>query len=829
MSLAANSPGQERVPLADILAALTRNGAQLIYSTQLVPPELRAIPPPAGLPLTETLRQLLTPLGLEARALPNGAYVIARASPTQGLLTITVTLDRAGQLEPLPGAAVELAGTRRRAVSDDKGRVVFEELPWGRYRLLARFGGLKTVQRTVELTAAAPAGVIELRLTWISTLSEIRIEASRPDIGATNAIVTDRDSIETSPTTSSDAARALQLLPGTAAAGYTAKTHVRGSRDDETLFRFDGLDIADPYHLAALQSLSSVFDPVVVDSAAAWSGITPARYPGAIGAVIDMQPRTVADRMADVRLSNRDFGAAWGTPFGSGRGTVFADVRLANDLSPVHWLETNGDSRRPTLRDYLLRTTWNAGPATRLAAGFFANDDQRDTLSVDVAPEDQRAQFASYNRYAWLRLWHTPASFFGSESFISGDWSHDSAAGTVSLPGIETGYLSQFDRHSRLTLREELTFRPSPPWSLLIGSQWQDASVAGTLRSQAMFQPPFVPGLQPLAVTSISADEALRARALGEYLTLRWQRAGNTIVDLGMRRDARRFDALAPNDANWSGSVNLSQQLAPGSRLRIGWGQTAQANIGDLVENADGALRPPPARILRQVNVAWEQALARNWLLRAEAYDKRERTGLQTSEDVFTPFALLPEIALGTQVVNSSAARMRGIETHIESDRLLPVSGWFSYARSTAEDRIAGQWVLRSWDQPDALQIGGRWWSGPWQATGIFSWHTGWPTTPLLVSSAVWQDPGAVSLQLGRRNSARLPDPLSLDVRLSWDHALRVGSLQIALELNDMTDSRALCCVNYSLLKLADGSSELVASPGYWTGFAAKVTLRWRL
>ena len=828
--LAANSSGQAPIPLADILASLARNGAQLIYSTQLVPPDLRAIPPSPGLPLAETLRQLLTPLGLEARALPNGAFVIARATPTQGLLTITVTLDRAGQLEPLPGAAVELAGALRRAISDDKGRVIFEKLPWGRYHLHARFDGLKAVQRTVELTSAAPTGVIELRLTWIpAALDEIRIEAARPDVGATNAILTDRDTIDTSPTTSSDAARALQLLPGAAVAGYTAKTHVRGSRDDETQFRFDGLDIADPYHLEALQSLSSVFDPVVIDSATAWSGITPVRYPGAIGAVIDMQPRTVAEQMADVRLSNRDFGAAWGTPFGSGRGTVFAAVRLTNDLSPVQWLETYSDSRRPTLRDYLLRATWNAGPGTRLAAGFFATDDQRETLSVDVAPEDQRARFASHNRYAWLRIWQTPASFFGSETFISGGWSNDSAAGTVNLPGIETGYLSQSDRHSRLTLREEFTLHPGQHWSVFVGVQWQDANVAETLSSHATFQPPFVPGLQPLAVTSINAAAALRPSVLGEYLAFRWQRAESTIVDLGLRRDARRFDGLAPNDDNWSGSVDLSQQLAPASRLRIGWGQTAQASISDLVENADGALSPPPARVLRQINIAWEQALARDWLLRAEAYDKRERTGLQTSEDVFTPFALLPEIALGTQPVNSSAARMRGIETHIESDRLLPVSGWLSYARSTAEDRIAGQWVLRSWDQPDALQVGSRWWSGPWQATGVFSWHTGWPTTPLLVSSAVWQDPGAVSMKLAPRNSARLPNPLSLDFRLSWDHALQVGSLQIALELNDLTDSRTLCCINYSLVKLEDGSSQLVNSPGYWTGFAPKVTFRWRL
>ena len=830
MRLAADSPGQAPIPLADILAVLRHSGAQLIYSTQLVPPGLKAVPPPAGLPLAETLRQLLTPLGLEARALPNGAFVIARATATQGLLTITVTLDRAGQIEPLPRAAVELAGARRRAVSDDRGRVVFEKLPWGRYHLQARFDGLKAVQRTVELTAAAPVGVIELRILWVpATLDEIRIEASRPDIGATNATVTDRDTIDSNPTTSSDAARSLQLLPGAAVAGYTAKTHVRGSRDDETLFRFDGLDIADPYHLEALQSLSSVFDPAIIDSATAWSGIAPVRYPGALGAVIDMQARTVAAQTADVRLSNRDFGAAWGTPFESGRGTVFAAARLTNDLSPVQWLEGNTDSRHATLRDYLLRAVWDADPGTRLAAGFFATEDQRETLTVSVAPEDQRARFASYNRYAWLRLWQTPASFLGSETFISGEWSHDSAAGTVNLPGIESGNLSQSDRHWRFTLREELMLHPARHWSVLAGAEWQDANVTETLNGQATFQPPFVPGLQPLAVTSINADAALRTSALGEYLTFRWQGAENTLADLGVRHDARRFGTLAAIADNWGGSVNLSQQLVAGSRVQIGWGQTAQTSISALVENPDGTLRPPPARVLSQVNVAWEQALARDWLLRVEAYDKRERTSLQTSEDVFTPFALLPEIAPGSQVVDSSGARMRGVETRIESDRLLPVSGWLSYARSSAEDRIAEQWVLRSWDQPDALQLGGRWWSGPWQTAGVFSWHTGWPTTPLLFSSLAWQDPGAVSVRLAPRNSARLPDPLSIDFRLSWDHALRAGSLQIALELNDLTDTRTLCCANYSVLKLADGSSQLIDTPGYWLGFAPKLTFRWRL
>jgi Carboxypeptidase regulatory-like domain len=820
--------GDELVPLRAILKSIARAGVPLIYSTETVPPELKAHIPPPELPLDERLRWLLAPFGLEARPLTNGAYVVVPASRKLGQLAVTVTLEHSGRIEPLPGASVSLIGANRDATSDASGHVEFADLIPGRYQLEAQYHGLRSVQRKVQLPAGAGEQV-ELRLASVpALLEEIRIEGTRVDAGAGASLgrFVAREMLESNPTTSNDAARTLQLVPGTAIAGYTAKTHVRGSRDDETLFRYDGLTLIDPYHLEALQSLNSALDPAVIDTATAWTSAPPIQFGGRIGAVVDLEPRAVMAPIADAQLSNRDINLTAGTPFAAAQGTVLASMRMANDSSPARWLET--DSLTPSFRDYLLRTTWSFGPRTRLAAGVLGIDDQLDTLSNERAPLDQRARLVSHERYVWLRWWQALTDDIRSETLVSAERSGDQAFGRLVVPGIEAGYLARSDRHSAVTIREELTFQPAVNWSWLVGAERTEATVEEVLRGNASFQPPFVPGLQPLA--SLSTDEAAAIRALARscYSSVQWQRGGRSI-DLGLRRDDRQFSMLAAADAYWSASASVKQQLSGSTVLRFGWSRTTQASVLELVQGADGAIRPSAARLLTQVDVGLDSALGPHWLLRTDVYHKRERSPFSGSEDVFTPFALLPEIALGTVAVNSTSARMSGVEVQLKSDPLLPLSGWVSYARSRAEDRVAGRWVPRSWDQPNAVQIGTRWWSGPWQVTGLFSWHTGWPSTPLQTSSPVWMGPRAVTVGLAARNSIRTASPGSLDIRISWDHPMQRGLAQVALEINDLTNSKTICCHSYSVAQRSDGSSQIVDTPGYWLGFSPKLTFRWRM
>ena len=61
-----------------------------------------------------------------------------------------------------------------------------------------------------------------------------------------------------------DPLRAVARLPGVASSDFSAKANMRGGETDETLFRFDGLRLQNPFHLKDFQSVFSTIDPSVI-------------------------------------------------------------------------------------------------------------------------------------------------------------------------------------------------------------------------------------------------------------------------------------------------------------------------------------------------------------------------------------------------------------------------------------------------------------------------------------------------------------------------------------------------------------------------------------
>jgi len=85
-------------PLDQALEALAREGLTLLYSSQLVTPEMRVLTEPVATDPVERLRELLAPHGLAALPTSAGGYVIVRAgAPTEA--------------SPPPAAAIEPNGT----------------------------------------------------------------------------------------------------------------------------------------------------------------------------------------------------------------------------------------------------------------------------------------------------------------------------------------------------------------------------------------------------------------------------------------------------------------------------------------------------------------------------------------------------------------------------------------------------------------------------------------------------------------------------------------------------------------------------------------------
>ena len=134
------------------------------------------------------------------------------------------------------------------------------------------------------------------------------------------------------------------------------------------------------------------------------------------------------------------------------------------------------------------------------------------------------------------------------------------------------------------------------------------------------------------------------------------------------------------------------------------------------------------------VGLSLERALSAAWGLRIEAYRKFEGAPVTTYENVFSPFSLVPEIGIDQVEVAAQRARMQGVETTLESDRSAPWSASF---------RTRGPAPRTSWPgsgrpDPGISQRGASERTlarRPWHVSGMLSWHSGWPYTPLLVSN----------------------------------------------------------------------------------------------
>jgi hypothetical protein len=297
------------------------------------------------------------------------------------------------------------------------------------------------------------------------------------------------------------------------------------------------------------------------------------------------------------------------------------------------------------------------------------------------------------------------------------------------------------------------------------------------------------------------------------------------IADLGLRRDRRKFSGQRA-DAQWSMRANLRDRLSSTSTVRLGWGQESQADVFDPRVVA-GAIVAPTVRRVTQTDLSFERLLPHRWTVRAEGYYKEEGTPYSKSTYVFSPFALLPELAVDRVRVLSARSRMYGVELSLTTDRARPLSGAVSYVWSRALDFVAGRWVPRAWDQPNAVKVDAAWRHGSFRVATSAVWHTGWPYTPLLASSATWTDPNGVALGFAPLDSVRLGNFLSVDARIAWQHRLGRGVLQAFLDVYDLTDSHVTCCRSYAVQRSASGTYRLVESRSPWLNLTPILGVRW--
>src|SRR6056297_2584511 len=278
-------------PLADYIDSLS---LPVIYSSDVVPPGLRVAREPTASDPEYALRQVLAASGLALVSGPDDRLLVvsAQGRGTQSEAAVTGVV-RAADGGRLGGAEIIIDGTGR-GRTGQAGEFLIRDVAPGSHTLRVRLEGYLSAERELEiregrvlvadiLMPAAPRTLPDLVVT--SSLHRLVYESP----GSHTFL--DRERLLDLPNLADDPLRAGERLPGVAGGGLSARAHVRGGEENETLVLFDGLRLYEPFHLKDFHNAVSMLDMQAVGGIDYYSGGFPARYGDRMSAVMDIRIR----------------------------------------------------------------------------------------------------------------------------------------------------------------------------------------------------------------------------------------------------------------------------------------------------------------------------------------------------------------------------------------------------------------------------------------------------------------------------------------------------------------------------------------------------------
>ncbi len=722
--------GLRGTTLTQAIAALEQRGLLVIYSTDLVKPWMRVASEPTTVEPGRMLSEILAPFNLSARAGPNGVLIIVRITAAQLVEPATAAYrDRNAQdgLTALP--AVE--------------KIVVTARP---YELIRGIG-----VPSVSLSSADIANL--------------------PDLG-------------------DDALRAVGRLPGTTANGLSAETHIRGGEASETLVRFDGLRLYNPFHLRDFQSVFSAVDPSVISSADVYTGGLPANYGDRMSGVIDITSLTPpGPRYHELSLSLFNASALSSGGFANGKGTWLGAVRRSN--LDVWYHAFSHESGTPTYVDGFGKLSYPLGENTRLTAStLYIADDV--TLAAENGDEQAKAEFA--DGYAWLRLDRQIGQSLSGSVWLSHTRLASHRDGSSVQSGVSVGSLDDNRRFLIDAVQTEWSWRAADRWLLQFGGEAARAEGHYDFRDAAELAILFdVPGADDRQTRLNNIQIEPRGSRSALYASARFSATPRLTADLGLRWDRQTLDPTRSDP--WSPRLGLRYRLGGATDLCVSWARAYQSQNIDELQVSDGVSNFFRPQRTDQLVIGFERQFQNGIALRAEGYEKRIANPRPRFENLLNSLTLLPELKPDRVLIAPARARARGLELLLRYKDPGALTWWFGYSWSSANDEIDGRDVPRSWDQAQAVSAGINWTRNKWDASLALIYRSGWPTTRVTLDAS-GPTPVAVA---GQRNATRLHFFSSADLRVSRRFDLNRSSLSMFFEVSNVLGRANQCCTAYEI------------------------------
>ena len=802
-----------RVPLSEVLESLRAQGFPIVYSDEIVRPELEVDAPAGGPWNLDQARGALAGHGLELRQLEGGVYLVVRGPLRKGAIrgrVLSALSDR-----PVAAAELTIRGPVDKVVhSQADGRFEAAELAAGSYQLIVESASFQTQRLAVQVPVQGRAETeLTVRLELKpELLVEIVVTPDRYDItaeGWEDRSRISRAELQDTPLRVGETLAMAETIPGVAIGSEQAPPRIRGSGDRDVLVVMDGLELYEPYHLPDFRSPFSLVDPEAVDTLEIHTGGMSAQFGDRIGGLVRIEtPSSIPSEPRAFSLGSASARASWSGALPRD-GFWAASARLWYPNAGWNTVEVGDDEIDPRLGDLFGKLQFRAGSNGTLSLHLLGSSDEVD---FTAAENDETVQASVTSRYAWGR-WSTVWSPATTSETVLGVGRVDRARDGRATGAVGETSLVRDDRALGF-------FAVSQRWSHRIGAR--HLLGAGfdlrRLRADYDYASTVFDELDPRAV---EFDLEPSGTSVAAYFSDRLRLGERAVLELGARWDAQGHT----DDSQVSPRLNLAWRLGDRGVFRISAGRYAQSQRIHELEIEDAVTKFAPAQISDQVSAAWEGELGSGWRCRIGGYERRLRRLRPRFENLFDPIELFPEVERDRIRIDAGRARARGLELSLESPS---AHGWIlgrlAYTLSRADDREPGRWVPRSWDQRHAASasISLRLGSASRLALAAYA-RSGWPTTPVPDNPEQLLDPGAELLAF--RNSARFPSYFRLDARYSFTRAVRQSSLRFDLAVSNLTDRNNVCCVDVAI---DPETGELIADQEFWTDIAPVLSAAWR-
>ena len=798
-------------------------GQEIVYSSRLVKPDYLVTLKPTQIEPLQALRQVLAPYGLTIQARGLKYYVLKDKTIDSPSALIVVVTDDIGA-HPIVDAALAVGDTNAKIEQLAPGTFRISNLSPGPQTLQASAPQYQAARRTARVIPGSTSRHnIEMVRRNETALEDIVVSTSRYNLtdGTMMDVVFDSSAIDSFPNVGGDPLRLTQRVPGTAFNSVSAKSHIRGGENSETLLVLNGLELTDPFHLRDYQSLFSAINHRTLESMQIYTGSFPARYEDTLSGVVNMtthQPQQTQHELA-VSFFNTSYVSSG--LFADGSADWLVSARRGNLDLVVDTV--NNALGEPNYIDLLTHVKYYFNEDTALSFDALIADDNVLVVAEALAEEREQSETDAHNTQVWATLDHHWTDQLSSKTMLAYNNFRNMRDALSNDPEGVVGNVIDHRTLRELRVKQDFLWQPAGSLLTHAGVLWRHGTSAYDYRASAQSED-FVAQLTG-STTEVSRQflDEIRTNELSAYVSTRLQPSDAWTVEAGARW-ARQ--SHTPDGSTFSPRLNLLYQINKNNRLRLSMGRFFQTQKLYDLQIQDGITNFFPAQKSDHVIASYERTIKDRIDFRLEAYDKRLRTPRPRYENFLDPLATIPELAPDRIRLAPTASRAYGVEVSLSQEGDTPWNWWSSYSWSKATDTIDNQNVYRSWDQRHAFAGGFAYRNDRWNVSLSANLRSGWPTTLIELNERT-VDTGAneVTPTLGQRNAARLGSFGSIDLHVA--RVFNTGDSKVTLFLNvvNLLSDKNPCCVEFDFDD--EEAPFLTSETEYWLPMIPSLGLRW--